>query len=65
MELVSTVFSINHLLSNTEKEFGLDCVVEVLEAFKDRAGSDLPLYDEMLDKLAMHGYPIIVKDMVL
>ena len=65
MELVSTVFSISHLLSNTEKDFGLDCVVEVLEAFKDRTGRDLPLYAEMLDKLAAHGYPIIVQDMVL
>ena len=65
MELVSAVFSINHLLSNTEKDFGLACVVEVLEAFKDRTGRDLPLYVEMLDKLAAHGYPIIVKNMVL
>ena len=65
MELVSTVFSINHLLSNTEKDVGLDCVIEVLETFKERTGRDLPLYVEMLDKLAAHGYPIIVKDMVL
>ena len=64
-EFKATVFTISQMLDNIEKKYGLDCVVDVLEAIKERTHHDLVIGYKMYEKLYAHGYITFPKDMLI
>ena len=64
-EFKATVFTISQMLDRAEKEYGLDCVVGVLEAIKERTHHELAIGYKMYEKLYAHGYITFPKDMLI
>ena len=64
-EFKATVFTISKMLDSVEKKYGLDCVVEVLEAIKERTHHELAIGYKMYGKLNAHGYITFPKDMLV
>ena len=64
-EFKATVFTISQMLDNIEKKYGLDCVVEVLEAINERTHHEFAIGYKMYEKLYAHGYITFPKDMLI